>query len=75
MAYYGLSLNADNLAGNYYLNFFLVGLVEFPAYTVCLVFMDRPRIGRKKLHTFCMIFGGVACVCSMFTFMYLDDGK
>ena len=73
MAYYGLSLNSGNLAGNFYLNFFLVGLVEFPAYTVCLLFLDR--LGRKKLHVTCMIVGGAACVCTIFTTIYLEHSE
>jgi hypothetical protein len=33
MVYYGLSLNATNLAGNPYTNFILVSLVEIPGKT------------------------------------------
>ena len=73
MAYYGLSLNSGDLAGDFHLNFLLVGLVEFPAYTVSLFFLDRT--GRKKLYTTCMVLGGVACVCTTFTFIYLDKSK
>lgn len=32
--YYGITLNTKDLAGNRYLNFFLTGLVEIPAYTI-----------------------------------------
>ncbi|KAK3098565.1 hypothetical protein FSP39_020715 [Pinctada imbricata] len=70
MVYYGLSLNSGNLAGDFYLNFFLSGVVEFPAYTLCLVLLDR--IGRKKLHASCMILGGLACVSTIFPVLYLD---
>ncbi|XP_062581641.1 organic cation transporter protein-like [Saccostrea cucullata] len=69
MVYYGLSLNSGNLAGDFYLNFFLTGLVEFPAYTLCLVLLDR--IGRKKLHCACMVLGGLACICTIFTVLYI----
>ena len=70
MVYYGLSLNSGNLAGDFYLNFFLTGLVEFPAYTLCLVLLDRT--GRKKLHCACMVLGGLACICTIFTVLYVE---
>ena len=36
--YYGLTLNADTLIpGNVYINFCVSGLIEFPAYILCLV--------------------------------------
>ncbi|XP_061193497.1 organic cation transporter protein-like isoform X1 [Saccostrea echinata] len=69
MVYYGLSLNSGNLAGDFYLNFFLTGLVEFPAYTLCLMLLDR--IGRKKLHCACMVLGGLACILTIFTVLYI----
>ncbi|XP_078324705.1 organic cation transporter protein-like isoform X3 [Crassostrea virginica] len=70
MVYYGLSLNSGNLAGDFYLNFFLTGLVEFPAYTLCLVLLDRT--GRKKLLCACMVLGGLACICTIFTVLYVE---
>ncbi|XP_052712009.1 organic cation transporter protein-like [Crassostrea angulata] len=70
MVYYGLSLNSGSLAGDFYLNFFLTGLVEFPAYTLCLVLLDRT--GRKKLHCACMVLGGLACISTIFTVLYLE---
>ncbi|XP_022293454.2 organic cation transporter protein-like [Crassostrea virginica] len=70
MVYYGLSLNSGNLAGDFYLNFFLTGLVEFPAHTLCLVLLDRT--GRKKLLCACMVLGGLACICTIFTVLYVE---
>ncbi|XP_064595319.1 organic cation transporter protein-like [Liolophura sinensis] len=71
MVYYGLSLNSGNLAGDIYLNFFLVGLVEFPAYTLCLLLLDR--IGRKSLYCASMLSGGIACVCTIFPSLYANQ--
>ncbi|KAK6170807.1 hypothetical protein SNE40_019111 [Patella caerulea] len=71
MTYYGLSMNTDNLgAGSLFLNFFIAGLMDFPAVTICLILLDR--IGRKKLHCGFMIIGGVSCVCTIFTILYLS---
>ncbi|CAC5372454.1 SLC22A4_5 [Mytilus coruscus] len=71
MAYYGLSLNTGDLSGDYYLNFFLSGLAEFPAYTICLLLLDR--IGRKTLHVSCMVFGGIFCICAIFPMLYASE--
>ncbi|CAC5415437.1 SLC22A4_5 [Mytilus coruscus] len=71
MANYGLSLNTFDLSGDYYLNFFLSGLAEFPAYTICLIFLDR--IGRKTLHVSCMVFGGIFCICAIFPMLYASE--
>ncbi|OWF45915.1 Organic cation transporter protein [Mizuhopecten yessoensis] len=71
MVYYGLSLNSGNLEGNYYLNFLLSGLVEFPAYTLTLLLLDR--LGRKWLYIICMILGGVSCISTIFTILYLEE--
>uniref|UniRef100_A0A8W8JJK5 Organic cation transporter protein n=1 Tax=Magallana gigas TaxID=29159 RepID=A0A8W8JJK5_MAGGI len=65
MTYYGLSLNTGNLAGDFYLNFFLTAVMDFPAYTMCLMLMDR--WGRKKCHCSAMILGGIACLSTILT--------
>ncbi|XP_077985401.1 solute carrier family 22 member 15-like [Glandiceps talaboti] len=60
MVYYGLTMNSSNLGGNRYLNFMLSGVVEFPAYFMCIVCLDRA--GRKKTTFWSMIVGGIACL-------------
>ncbi|XP_069135003.1 organic cation transporter protein-like isoform X1 [Argopecten irradians] len=71
MVYYGLSLNTGNLGGDFYINFLISGLVEFPAYTLCLLLLDR--IGRRLLHSSCMIIGGIACIVTLFPMLYADE--
>ncbi|XP_021380014.1 organic cation transporter protein-like isoform X2 [Mizuhopecten yessoensis] len=71
MVYYGLSLNSGNLGGNFYLNFCVSGLMEFPAYTMTVLLLDR--LGRKWLHCLCMVLGGAACLSTVFTILYLED--
>lgn len=73
MTYYGLSLNTGNLAGDFYLNFFLTAVMDFPAYTMCLMLMDR--WGRKKCHCSAMILGGIACLSTILTTTFGGKGK
>ncbi|XP_069129266.1 organic cation transporter protein-like isoform X2 [Argopecten irradians] len=68
MIYYGLSLNAGNLGGNFYLNMFLSGLVEIPANTIALFLLGR--IGRKKTYFVSMMLGGCACASTIVPIWY-----
>ncbi|XP_060081315.1 organic cation transporter protein-like [Ylistrum balloti] len=68
MIYYGLSLNAGNLGGNFFFNMFLSGLVEIPANTTALLLLDR--IGRKKTYFFSLMFGGCACASTILPILY-----
>ncbi|XP_033741881.1 organic cation transporter protein-like [Pecten maximus] len=63
MMYYGLSLNAGNLGGDFYLNMFLSGLVEIPANAMALLLVDR--IGRQKVYCLSMLLGGCACASTI----------
>lgn len=58
-------MNVGNMGGDFYLNFFLLALIEFPAYSICIYLVDK--IGRKKLHCGCMLLGGFACASTIFT--------
>ncbi|CAH1778274.1 unnamed protein product [Owenia fusiformis] len=62
--YYGLAFNTSNLGGSPYINFFISGCVEIPAYTVSVLLLDR--VGRKRLLIAFMIMGGLACIISAF---------
>lgn len=70
--YYGVTFNAGNI-GDFYLNFFLMGIVEFPGILATIFLIDR--IGRKKLHLLCMMLGGVACLCTIFTVTFARESK
>ncbi|KAG8552270.1 hypothetical protein GDO81_004459, partial [Engystomops pustulosus] len=41
LVYYGLTLNAGELKGNLYVNVALYGLVEVPAFPLCLFFIEK----------------------------------
>ncbi|KAJ8315875.1 LOW QUALITY PROTEIN: hypothetical protein KUTeg_008025 [Tegillarca granosa] len=70
MGFYGLSLNSGNLGGDFYLNFFIQGLVELPAYVICQALLNVT--GRRILHCTSMILGGICCICTIFTMLYAD---
>ncbi|XP_035216500.1 carcinine transporter-like [Stegodyphus dumicola] len=70
MAYYGLQLNVSNLAGNEFVNFFLMALVEIPGYLTSWVFMER--IGRRWCTVGGFILTGLICMLPSVEFPYGD---
>lgn len=70
MMYYGVTMHAGNMGGDFYLNFFLLAVVEFPAYSLAIFLLDR--IGRKKLHCSFMVLGGLACLSTIFPVLFGD---
>ncbi|KAL2741352.1 organic cation transporter protein-like isoform X1 [Vespula maculifrons] len=62
--YYGLSWHASNLGGNDYVNFFISGLVEVPAYTFLIFTLNR--WGRKIILCGCMLISGFALLATLF---------
>ncbi|NXF97338.1 S22FL protein, partial [Eubucco bourcierii] len=66
LVYYGLTLNAGELRGNLYLNVALSGLVEVPAFPLCMFFIEKSWSGRRKTMACFLIFAGLACVFTMF---------
>ncbi len=54
-AYYGLSLAMNDLAGSVYLNQFLGFVVEFPAYLLVILVIDR--LGRRFAISWSMLIG------------------
>ncbi|XP_061175966.1 organic cation transporter protein-like [Saccostrea echinata] len=71
LMYFGVTMHAGNIGGNFYFNFFLNGIVEFPAIVFVILTMDR--IGRKGLQCLVMMFGGVATICTIFTILFGGD--
>ena len=64
MLYYGLSLASAGLGGNLYLNFFLISLIEMPAYVIQVYAVNS--IGRKKTAIFSLLLTGLACLLLIF---------
>ncbi|XP_071797999.1 organic cation transporter protein-like [Asterias amurensis] len=60
MVYYGVSLYSSNLAGDKYLNFFLLSVVEIPGYVVTMFTMMW--WGRRPSLVLFHILAGAACI-------------
>lgn len=74
MVYYGVTMHTGgNIGGNFYLNYFILGIVEIPAKLFVMATLNRA--GRKKIHFLCMVIGGSACISTIFTVMYGGKGK
>ncbi|XP_062566025.1 organic cation transporter protein-like [Saccostrea cucullata] len=68
MDYYGVTMHVGNIGGNFYLNQFILAIVEFPAKIATMLLLNR--IGRQKLHCLIMIIGGAALLCTIFPVLY-----
>lgn len=73
MVFFGLSLNTGILYGDYYINFLLVTIVEFPGNVIPLPMIER--LGRIKSHFIYMGFGGLACLSTILTVNYVGKGS
>lgn len=69
--YYGLSFNTNSLQGNPYVNFFLSGIVEIPAYAVTLYAL-RTRGGRRGTLVMAMVGAGLSFLFVV-PFSFTDD--
>ena len=61
------------LSGDDFLNNALNGMVEFIAYFIVIVTMDK--IGRKPLLVGCLLLGGIACLAATIVSQYNDNNK
>ncbi|XP_025098000.1 organic cation transporter protein-like [Pomacea canaliculata] len=69
--YYGLGLNVGSLSGDIYLNFLYASIAETLSYVLCLVLLNR--IGRRTLHCFTMLLGGISCVAIILPVVFGDQ--
>ena len=63
LVYYGLSLNSSGLGGNDYINFLILGAVEFPAYIMC--HFTLKYLGRRWPLAVCMVIGGASLLLTL----------
>ncbi|XP_066549312.1 solute carrier family 22 member 15 isoform X1 [Amia ocellicauda] len=66
LVYYGLTMNASEQKGNRYVNVAMYGLVELPAYPLCMYFINKPWAGRRKTTAGFLMFAGSSCLVTMF---------
>ena len=69
IGYYGLALNVGNLVRDLYINNFVGGLVELPAYLLLFVCL---KVGRKWPYIVLMAIGGTSLVISAFLIVYIQ---
>ncbi len=60
MVYYGLGMTSTSLGGSVHLNYVLTMFIEFPAYGLCLLVLNR--YGRRFPFAVLLIAGGLACL-------------
>ncbi|KAL2083651.1 hypothetical protein ACEWY4_021424 [Coilia grayii] len=65
LVYYGLTMNASEDTGNRYLSVAMYGLVELPAYPLCIYFINKQWAGRRKTMASFLACAGVSCLLTM----------
>ncbi|XP_062863526.1 solute carrier family 22 member 15 [Trichomycterus rosablanca] len=65
LVYYGLTMNASDDKGSRYLTVAMYGLVELPAYPLCMYFINKSWSGRRKSLASFLILAGLCCLLSM----------
>ncbi|KAJ3610519.1 hypothetical protein NHX12_022611 [Muraenolepis orangiensis] len=66
LVYYGLTLGAGNTSGSRYGNVAMYGLVELPAYPLCMYFINKPWAGRRRSTACFLSLAGISCLCTIF---------
>jgi len=59
LLYYALALNTGELHGSVYLNTFIMGAVEIPAYIACIFLMNWKLMGRRWSGVFGLTGAGI----------------
>lgn len=69
--YFGFSLMSVTLAGNKYINFMLIALVEIPAYVSMWIGMEYCNLGRKTALELASFVAAVPCLI----YLFVPDGN
>ncbi|XP_075996597.1 solute carrier family 22 member 15 isoform X5 [Genypterus blacodes] len=64
LVYYGLTLGAGDTSGSRYANVAMYGLVELPAYPLCMYFISKQWAGRRRSMAAFLCLAGAACLCT-----------
>ncbi|XP_034041043.1 solute carrier family 22 member 15 [Thalassophryne amazonica] len=62
LVYYGLTMGAGETSGSPYINVAMYGLVELPAYPLCMYFINKHWAGRRKSMAGFLCLAGSACL-------------
>ncbi|XP_053731254.1 solute carrier family 22 member 15 isoform X2 [Synchiropus splendidus] len=62
LVYYGLTLGAGATSGSRFINVAMYGLVELPAYPLCMYFINKHWAGRRKSMAAFLAMAGAACL-------------
>ncbi|KAK3538273.1 hypothetical protein QTP70_033524 [Hemibagrus guttatus] len=65
LVYYGLTMNASDDKGSLFLTVAMYGLVELPAYPLCIYFINKSWSGRRKTLASFLILAGLCCLLSV----------
>ncbi|KAK2843789.1 hypothetical protein Q7C36_012004 [Tachysurus vachellii] len=65
LVYYGLTMNASDDKGSLFLTVAMYGLVELPAYPLCIYFINKSWSGRQKALASFLILAGLCCLLSV----------
>ncbi|XP_061767475.1 solute carrier family 22 member 15 isoform X3 [Nerophis ophidion] len=66
LVYYGLTLGASQMSGSRYVNMAMYGLVELPAYPLCVYVINQHWAGRRKSMSAFLCLGASACLVTVF---------
>lgn len=72
VVYYGINLNVVNLGTNLYVGVFLNAVIEWPAFAITALLLDR--IGRRSMLASAMLLSGLCCLAGSFLFVETDEG-
>ena len=73
LAFYGVILNVGNLGGDFYLNLFLLTIIDYPVKFLTLLLLNR--IGRKKVYVAYMLLGGIMCMGTIYPVVQKHECK
>ncbi|XP_061915403.1 solute carrier family 22 member 15 [Entelurus aequoreus] len=65
LVYYGLTLGASQMSGSRYVNMAMYGLVELPAYPLCVYVINQHWAGRRKSMSAFLCLGACACLVTV----------
>ena len=72
MTYYGVTMNADNLGGDFHINFILLGLAEVVGTVLAITVLNK--IGRRWTTAGSFVLAGIACLATIPCLFVMSKG-